>query len=193
MKLSTSKLSTQDVYDVGSFAVVTMRIVTFERRVKFLRTTSVKLFRWVQSKIADIMKTMFALTCSETLLTPKFIIEIIENHSEFYGSAKSRNKFVSSRSWQTMNQTWGNRNRLDWPKMKCNRNGSHCQFNRNRRLLSRLNLESFTLHQCATNCGCGGWVSPLSSFVMVTFQGRLVARLCALKSRQYRGKHSVWS
>jgi len=39
--------------------------------------------------------------------------------------------------------------------MKCNR--LHCQFNR--RLLSRLNLEIFTLHHCAINPGCGGWVS----------------------------------
>jgi len=42
-----------------------------------------------------------------------------------------------------------NRNRLNWPKMKCDRNRLHCQFNRNRRLLSRLNLEIFTLHHCA--------------------------------------------
>jgi len=32
--------------------------------------------------------------------------------------------------------------------MKCNRNRLHCHFNRNRRLLSRLNLEIFTLHHC---------------------------------------------
>jgi len=54
--------------------------------------------------------------------------------------------------------------------MKCNR--LHCQFNRNRRLLSRINLEIFTQHHCALNHGCGGWVSSLSSFVMVMFQGR---------------------
>jgi len=40
--------------------------------------------------------------------------------------------------------------------MKCNRNRLHCQFNRNRRLRSRLNLEIFTLHHCVLNRGCGG-------------------------------------
>ena len=55
-----------------------------------------------------------------------------------------------------------NRNRLNWPKMKCNR--LHCQFNRNRRLISRLNLEIFPQHHSALNHGCGGWVS---SFIIV--------------------------
>jgi len=64
--------------------------------------------------------------------------------------------------------------------MKCNRKRLHCQFNRNRRLSSRLNLDIFTLHRCALNRGCGGWVSFLLSFVMVMFQGRLFPRLCAL-------------
>jgi len=41
-----------------------------------------------------------------------------------------------------------------------------CQFNRSRRLLSPLNLEIFTLHHCAMNRGCGGWVS---SFVIVCY------------------------
>ena len=31
--------------------------------------------------------------------------------------------------------SYRNRNRLNRPKMKCNRNRLHCQFNRNRRLL----------------------------------------------------------
>jgi len=37
--------------------------------------------------------------------------------------------------------------------MKCNRNRNrlHCQFNRNRRLRSRLGLDIFTLHHCALN------------------------------------------
>jgi len=43
--------------------------------------------------------------------------------------------------------------------MKCHRNRLHCQLNRNRRLLLRLNLEIFTLHHCTMNSGCGGWVS----------------------------------
>jgi len=50
--------------------------------------------------------------------------------------------------------------------MKCNynRNRLHCQFNRNRRLISRLNLDIFTQHHCALNHGCGDWVS---SFIIV--------------------------
>jgi len=50
--------------------------------------------------------------------------------------------------------------------MKCNRDRLHCQFNRNRRLLPRLNLEIFTLHHCAMHRGCGGWVS---SFIIVCY------------------------
>ena len=65
--------------------------------------------------------------------------------------------------------------------MKCNRNcnPSHCQFNRNRRLSSRSNLEIFTLHHCALNRVCGGWVS---SYIIVCymFQRRPLDRLCAL-------------
>jgi len=65
--------------------------------------------------------------------------------------------------------------------MKCyrNRNRLHCEFNRNWRLRSRLSLDIFTLHHCALNRGCGGWVSSLTLFVMVMFQGRLFPRLCA--------------
>jgi len=50
--------------------------------------------------------------------------------------------------------------------MKCNRNRLHCQFNRNRQLRSRLNLEIFTLHHRALNRGRGGWVS---SFIIVSY------------------------
>ena len=39
--------------------------------------------------------------CSSTMLTPKIITEIIENHSEFSGCSKSCNDYVSSRSWKT--------------------------------------------------------------------------------------------
>jgi len=48
--------------------------------------------------------------------------------------------------------------------MKCNR--LHCQFNSIRRLLSRLNLEIFTLHHSAMNCDCGGWVL---SFIIICY------------------------
>jgi len=48
--------------------------------------------------------------------------------------------------------------------MKCNR--LLCHFNRNRRSLSRINWEIFTLHHCAMNRGCGGWVS---SFIIVCY------------------------
>ena len=89
-------------------------------------------------------------------------------------------------------QTWDNRNRqsystttdhplcncnrLNWQKMKCN------QW-----ILSRLNLEIFTLRHCATNCGVGGRVPPLSSVFMLTSQGRPFASSCASS-----GKHSAW-
>ena len=51
--------------------------------------------------------------------------------------------------------------------MKCNhnRNRQHSQL-RNQRLLSRLNLEIFTLHYSAMNRGCGGWIS---SFIIVCY------------------------
>jgi len=63
--------------------------------------------------------------------------------------------------------------------MKCNRNRLHCQFNRNRRLRSRLNLEIFTLHRCALNRGCGGWFSSgIIAFYM--FQGKQLDRLRVL-------------
>jgi len=48
--------------------------------------------------------------------------------------------------------------------MKCNRNRLHCQFNRNRRLRSRLKLEIFTyitVHWTAVVVDC---FPPLSSF-----------------------------
>jgi len=52
--------------------------------------------------------------------------------------------------------------------MKCNRNRNrlHCQFNRNRRLLLRLNLKIVALHRFAMNRGCGGLVS---SFIIVCY------------------------
>jgi len=75
--------------------------------------------------------------------------------------------------------------------MKCNR--LHCQFNRNRRLLSRLNLEIFTLHHCAMNRGWGGWVP---SFIIVCHgcvSGGTICPSVWVKSRQSSGKHSVHS
>jgi len=49
------------------------------------------------------------------------------------------------------------RNRLNWPKIKRNRNRIrlHSKFNRNRRLRSRLNLEIFTLHHWVMNRSFG--------------------------------------
>jgi len=43
--------------------------------------------------------------------------------------------------------------------MKCNQ--LHCQFNCNRRLRSRLNLEVLTLHHYAMNHGCGRCISSI--------------------------------
>jgi len=40
-------------------------------------------------------------------------------------------------------------------------------------------LEIFTLHHCALNRGCGGWVSSCIT-VCYMFQGRPLDRLCAL-------------
>jgi len=52
--------------------------------------------------------------------------------------------------------------------MKCSRNRKrlNCQFNRKRRLLSRLNLEIFTQHHCAMNRDCGDWVP---SFIIICY------------------------
>jgi len=50
------------------------------------------------------------------------------------GWTRTSNAWIST----SLRQTWGNRNRLNWPKMKCSRDRLHCQFNRNRRLLWRL-------------------------------------------------------
>ena len=73
------------------------------------------------------------------------------------------------------------RNRLSWPKMKCNRSRLNRQFNRNRRLLSRSNLVISPYYITVR------WTAvvvaefpPLSSFGMVMFQGRLFVRLCGL-------------
>jgi len=77
--------------------------------------------------------------------------------------------------------------------MKCNRNRLHCQFNRNRRLLSRLNLDIFTLHHCALNHGCGGWVS---SFIIVCYgyvSWEAIYPSMWFKSKQSRGKYIVSS
>jgi len=69
--------------------------------------------------------------------------------------------------------------------MKCNRNRNrlHCQFNRNRRLRSRLTLEIFILHHCALNHGCDGWVS---SFIILCYgyvSGKAFSPFLCVKSR----------
>jgi len=67
--------------------------------------------------------------------------------------------------------------------MKCNHNRLHCQFHRNRRLLSRLNLDIFNLHHCAMNPGCGGWVSY---FIIVCYgyvSGKAISPSVCAKSR----------
>jgi len=50
-------------------------------------------------------------------------------------------------------------------------------------LLSLLNLEIFTLHHCALNHGCGGWVS---SFIIVCYgsvSGEAICPSVWVKSR----------
>ena len=46
--------------------------------------------------------TNYVCFCWSTMVTSNIITEIIENHSEFSGCTNSYNKFVSSRSWQTI-------------------------------------------------------------------------------------------
>ena len=85
------------------------------------------------------------------------------------------------------------RNRLNRPQMKCNRNQLHCQFNCNWQLLLQWNLEIFTLHHCAMNSGCGGWVF---SFIIVCYGCVSEEAVCLsmwFKSRQSRCKPSVCS
>jgi len=79
--------------------------------------------------------------------------------------------------------------------MKCNRNRVrlHRQFNRNRRLLSRLNLEIFTLHHCAMNRGYGGWVSSFITVCYGVVSGEAICPSVCMKSRWSSGKHSVCS
>jgi len=45
--------------------------------------------------------------------------------------------------------------------MTYNHSRLHCQFNHNQQLLSRSNLENFTLHHWAMNHGFGGWFSSI--------------------------------
>jgi len=56
--------------------------------------------------------------------------------------------------------------------MTCNRN-RHYEFNRKRRLLSRLNLEFFTLRHCAMNRGFESRIScvVIGSYVYVSGMG----------------------
>jgi len=54
-------------------------------------------------------------------------------------------------------------------------------------------LEIFTLHDCAMNRGCGGWVS---SFIIVCHGYVSHGTICpsvSVKSRWSSGKHSVCS
>jgi len=77
---------------------------------------------------------------------------------------------------------------MNWPKKTYNRNRLHCQFNRNRRLLTRLNLEIFTQHHCAMNRGFGGWVS---SFTIVYF-GYVSVEASGVVSSQIVGGQKIW-
>ena len=63
------------------------------------RTTSSKLFAWVQCKSAPIIVILVAFTCLATMLTSKLKIELIESYSEFYVCANSCNKFAPNWSW----------------------------------------------------------------------------------------------
>jgi len=67
--------------------------------------------------------------------------------------------------------------------MKSNRNRLHFQFNRNRRLVWRINLEIFSLHHCALNRGCGGWVSSLVIVCCGYVSGQGISPTVCVKSR----------
>jgi len=82
-----------------------------------------------------------------------------------------------------------NRNRLNWPKIQCNRNRLHCQFHRNRRLLSRLIWKSSTYITAHPTAVLVAEVLPLSSFVIVMFQGRPLVCLCVLNPDNPAAKH----
>jgi len=76
-----------------------MPVLTPCRRPWFWRTTSSKLFSWLQCKSAPIIVILFAFTSSAAMLTSKVITGINENHSKFYACANSCSKCVSSGSW----------------------------------------------------------------------------------------------
>ena len=70
----------------------------------FWRTTSSKLFAWVQCKSTPIaiIDILFAFTCLAAVLNLKLITEIIENHSEFrcgWKSATNLFKNDNDKSW----------------------------------------------------------------------------------------------
>jgi len=111
------------------------------------------------------------------------------NRNRYSFLNRNRYSFLNRNRYSFLNRNrysfLSNRNRLNWPKMKCNR--LHCHFNRNRRLLSRLNLEIFTQHHCAMNSGCGGWVS---SFIIVYYDyvsGEVIYPSMRFTPRQSRG------
>jgi len=139
---------------------------------------------------------------SLTLWCPAAFGDFHTRTTGLHMALRARNSGAESareQTWGNCNrQSWSitidhsffsNRNRLKWPKMKCNR--LHCQFNRNRRLISRLNLEIFTLHHCVMNHSCGSWVS---SFIIICYgcvSGKAIYPSTWFKSRQSRGKHSI--
>ena len=54
--------------------------------------------QWKLMKNKKILTNYYVRFCSSTMLTSKVATEIIENYSEFCGSANRCNKFVSSQS-----------------------------------------------------------------------------------------------
>jgi len=77
--------------------------------------------------------------------------------------------------------------------MKCDCNQLHCQFNRNRQLISRLNLEIFTQHHSALNHGCSGWVSSFIIICHGCVSGEAICPSAWVKSRWSNDKHIVCS
>jgi len=62
--------------------------------------------------------------------------------------------------------------------MTCNRNRLHCKFNRNRRLISRINLKIFILHHCAMNRSFGGCLSSYHHLLWLRFREGHLPSVC---------------
>jgi len=63
--------------------------------------------------------------------------------------------------------------------------------NRNQRLLWRVNLDLFTLHHCAINCGFGSWISSLVIGSCGYVSAEAICEFVHVKSRYSSGHRSL--